>query len=459
MEVRRGTGRAAPPSDPPVAPVDPVAAVAAGATSPGADITGTTADTGADLVAAVAAALLADGAETDKVVERAGQIARAAGGRVELRLDWTTCTVQYTDRSGRVARREFAAAPTTVGMNRVMAVDRAVEDFAAGRRTAAQTLTAVSRARALPPANTALFAAACAVGAVCLAVIFGVDHWQAVGLIAVAAGGAGLLRRAIARRGGSNFTQVGAAALLAGLIGAAAVQLDLSSPLRLAAVCPCMVLVPGPHLLNGSFDLARLRIPLGIARLAFATLTLIAIGAGLLVGLTLGGAQLVLEPAGRDVPLLVDAAAAGVVAVCYGVFYSAPLRVLVWPFAVGAAVHALRWVALTHWHLQSAVAAGLACLVAGLILLPVVRRYRIPFSAIGFASVVSLMPGLLVFRTLAALAMLQDADAAGAPALIRSAVDDATVAGLTVLAMALGFLVAVAVHRAVATRPARPVTP
>ncbi|GGL92459.1 threonine/serine exporter family protein [Nakamurella endophytica] len=412
-----------------------------------APTTPATTDAEADLVAAAVAGLYANGAGSDRVVDRAGQLARSAGGRVAVTLGWTESSLRYTDRAGRSVDRSFSAPPTAIGMNRVMAVDDAVNRFAAGRLSLPQARAAVDTARALPPANVWLFAAACAVGAACLAVIFGVDHWEAVALIAVAAGGGAFLRRAVARFGGSNFWQAGLAALLAGLIGALAVDADLSSPLRLAAVCPCMVLVPGPHLLNGSFDLAGIRIPLGIARLAFATITLLAIGAGLVVGLTAGGADLVLDPAGRDVPLWLDAAAAGVVAVCYGVFYSAPLRILVWPLVVGAAVHALRWVAIEHWHLESYLAAGLACLVAGLVLLPVCRRFQVPFSAVGFASVVSLMPGLLVFRTVAGLAMLQDASGQRAQQLVQGVMNDSTVALLTVAAMAIGFILAVAVDR------------
>lgn len=424
MSQRRGTAAAAPTSAAPP-----------------------TVDDVADLIAAAVAVLFGNGAETERVVDRADQIARAAGGSVNLVLAWTQSSLTYTDRNGRTVTRQFAVAPATVGMNRVMAVDDAINGFAGGTLSLESATAAVTRARGLPPANTLLFAAACIVGASCLAVIFGVDHWQAVALIAAAAGLAAFLRRAVARFGGSNFWQVGFAALLAGLIGAVAVQLDLSSPLRLAAVCPCMILVPGPHLLNGSLDLAGMRIPLGIARLAFATITLLAIGAGLLVGLTAGGATLVLEPAGREVPLLVDATAAGVVAACYGIFYSAPIRILLWPLAVGAAVHALHWIAISEWHLQAYLAAGISCFTAGLILLPVSRRYQIPFSAIGFASVVSLMPGLLVFRTLAALAMLQNATPERAAVLIQSAVNDANVAWLTIFAMAIGFLVPAAGYK------------
>jgi uncharacterized membrane protein YjjP (DUF1212 family) len=62
-----------------------------------------------------------------------------------------------------------------------------------------------------------------------------------------------------------------AAALVAGIIGAVVVDLHLSAAQQLVAVCPCMVLVPGPHLLNGALDLARTEISLGVARISYAS--------------------------------------------------------------------------------------------------------------------------------------------------------------------------------------------
>ena len=43
-------------------------------------------------------------------------------------------------------------------------------------------------------------------------------------------------------------------------IGGLAVQFNLSTSLRLIAVCPCMILMPGPHVLNGVMDLVDARI-------------------------------------------------------------------------------------------------------------------------------------------------------------------------------------------------------
>jgi len=64
----------------------------------------------------------------------------------------------------------------------------------------------------------------------------------------------------------------------------------------LVAFCPCMVLVPGPHLLNGAIDLVRTRIALAIARLTYAGIIVLMICFGLLLGFTVGGAALPAAP-------------------------------------------------------------------------------------------------------------------------------------------------------------------
>src|SRR5262249_60735824 len=105
-----------------------------------------------------------------------------------------------------------------------------------------------------------------------LAVIFGVEHYPAAALIFVSAAAGAILRRGLAQWSTNVFIQPFCAALLAGIIGGLAVRYDLSSTLRLVAVCPCMVLVPGPHFLNSTLDLVHGRIHLGAARLIYALL-------------------------------------------------------------------------------------------------------------------------------------------------------------------------------------------
>jgi len=392
-------------------------------------------------ISLLATLLFANGQTTERTIVDTERLAAALGHQVSIIVRWGELIVRYTEPGATIRNEIVVVSPTGIDMHKVAAATSVIDDVCAHRIDAAAALAALASVAGQPPASLARFATLAAAGAAALGVIFGASHPLTLLLIAVSAGLGGCLRRWLASVSHNAFLQPLSAALLAGIIGAVAARLDSSSALHLIAVCPCMVLVPGPHLLNGAIDLVRARMALGASRLLFATLIVLAICIGLLGGLAIGGITLPVMEASAPVPFGYDVIAAGVAVGAYGTFFSMPWKTLPIPVVIGMLAHATRWAVITFGDASVATGALIACLLVGAIVTPVADRMRMPFAAFSFASVVSLIPGVYLFRMASGFVSIASLGDQAPSSILLGTVADGISAMLIIMAMTLGLIV------------------
>ena len=249
-----------------------------------------------------------------------------------------------------------------------------------------------------------------------------------------------LARRELGRRHWPLFSLPFVAAVIGGVLGGIAVRMGWTQTPGICLVVPLLMLVPGPHLINGVFDVFENYIQSGIGRLVLATGILLVAALGVfaggwvimgLRGFNDGTAE------GLRLTLWTDVFLAGVAACGFGAFYNSPWRVLWISIVCGMIGHGVRFACLEEG-LGLPAATFLACAAIGLLTNAVVRPLRLPFSSVAFAAAVPMMPGSLFYRGIAGAARLAASGSAASPADATRTVATLLQSSLTVGAMAAG---------------------
>ena len=314
-----------------------------------------------------------------------------------------------------------------------------IDAVCAGRMALADAARSLERAAQAPPQHRRRLSVMLGLAGAALAWLLQADG-GAIAVSGVATGLGLLLRRELARQGAGPFVLPFSAAFLGAALGAAAVRLGWTATPALCLVVPALVLVPGPHLINGVTDMLDNYVHMGLSRLGFAAGVLAAGAAGVALGAWLLPESTIVAAAQIDATRLglpLDLALAGIAACGFGGAYNAPWGVLWMPVICGMTGHGIRF-ALLEQGASQAVATLCACLAIGIVAGTAADRRRLPFAAIAFAAAVPMMPGIAIYDAIAGGVRL--AYRSPDPALAASILAALFTAAFVIVAMTAGLL-------------------
>jgi uncharacterized membrane protein YjjB (DUF3815 family) len=138
--------------------------------------------------------------------------------------------------------------------------------------------------------------------------------------------------------------------------------------------------------------------------------------------------------------LVIDAIEAGCAVASFGTFFSMPWRLLAFPIAAGMLANAARWALISVAGTNAATGALVACMLVSVLVTPIVDRLHLPFAALAFSAVVSLMPGFFLFNAATGLVELVSIGPSAPAALLTSIATNGATAFLIIMAMTFGLI-------------------
>jgi uncharacterized membrane protein YjjP (DUF1212 family) len=395
-------------------------------------------DSAFDLIPSSARTLFENGQTTERVVRTIAHLAGVLGSKASIIPDWGKLTVIVETALGP-REQVLPITPTKIDIRKVGETMRVINQLLASEIDVTAARQSIERISHEGPVSLIRFALLSAAGAAGLGVIFGSTDPVSLTLIGFSAGAGACVRRWLGGWHANYFFHPMAAALLASIVAAIAYRLQPNLPFRLIAGVPCLMLIPGAHILNGALDLVRARMTLGIARLTFAMMNILAICFGLSLGVVLFGLTIPPAAPAQPVPFLYDVIAAGVAAAAFATAFAMPWRMIPITMIIGMIAHAVRWLAMANG-LDPAAAALIASFVAGVMITPIVDWLQMPFAGVGFASVVALIPGSIIIRVAGGMLLLVKLGAQAPPDLPSRVLADVVTAFLIIAGIMLGLI-------------------
>jgi uncharacterized membrane protein YjjP (DUF1212 family) len=297
-----------------------------------------------------------------------------------------------------------------------------------------------------------------------VALLLGAAAASLAGLLGADAGAAGVAglatglglfaRQELARRHFSLLALPLAATFIGAVLGGLAIRLGWTRSPELALIVPALMVVPGPHLINGLFDLIDNHLPMSLARLWLATGILLASGLGVVLGveLTVPAPLFSGQGGGGDhLNLVIDMALAGVATCGFAVYYNTPWRHLWMAAAGGMAGHGLRFLALeAGWWPEAATFLG--GLTVGASAGWMARFSKTPVAVLAFAGAVTMIPGLSLYGALAGALQLARQAGGADPGLVAATLGHTFQGWVVVSTLALGLILGARVVQALADK-------
>lgn len=370
------------------------------------------------------------------------RLASHLGIAVSIAVDYRQVTIAMPQ--GRMFRADAAELRINTAVS--IATLRTIDDLCTGRIDVDEAMRRFESVERTSGRHGRLVVATLfGLAAAALAALLGAD-WAAIGSSGVSAAAGLIARQEVSRRTGTPLPPTFIAALVGALVGAIVIRAGWTLTPNLSLIVPALMLVPGPHLINGIEDILENEVQTGISRLCLAVAILLASALGIAVCVwLLPGAIAESAPGGRAIGIAaVEMLLAGAASAGFSTFQNSPWRVVWVSVVCGAIGYGIRALALS-FGLGLAMASLAACLAIGIVAGVASNRLHLPFASAAFAGAAPLMPGVLIYRGIAGGVRLSAAGTSADPMLVVAMLSPLVQAAFVVAAMVIGLLAGVRV--------------